>query len=63
MTTEPVIGKYLVTDSEQENYSLLTDNHIEAIWVANMRPTRTIRNLQGERDFYKDGEKWRSKPV
>ena len=60
---EPVIGKYLVTDSERENYSLLTDNHIEAIYEANKRKTRTIKNLQGERDFYYDGKRWWSKLV
>lgn len=58
-----IIGKYKITDPRGAIYTIRTDNPIEAVWEANKGSNRTIHNICGEREFYKDADVWKIKPL
>ena len=58
-----MIGKYLVytPGNRYKKDQILTDNPREAVWEANRIPGRMIKNICGEKQFYQDEGRWRTK--
>lgn len=55
-----IIGKYKVVDTRAKKQlgTIVTDNHLEAILEANKSQFRTIVNVCGDKNFYKDEKGW-----
>ncbi len=57
-----IVGKYQVVELNKLGGKIITDNPLEAVWEANKFPgQREIRNICGEVEFYKEGDKYKIK--
>ena len=57
-------GKYRVYDGRGSvEHPILTDNPREALWEANKFPWMEIKNICGERQFYKENGRWKMVPL
>ena len=57
-----IVGKYQVIEIGKTKGKIITDNPLEAVWEANKFPgQREIRNICGEVEFYKEGDKYKIK--